>query len=458
MSNSLDQYLALYDAGADMIDAGSAPLMNAARRRAADALRAGLRLPEKGDEDYEKTSVNAMFAPDFGLNLARIDVPASPAESFRCGVPRLSTRLAVVANDTFHAPENLDAQLPEGVTFCSLREAATRWPDLVGRFYATVAPADNAAAALNTLLAQDGVFVRIAAGVRPERPLQLVNLFNAVEPLMAVRRMLIVAEPDSECRLLVCDHNGPSGMAQCLSSQVVEVVAMERSAVELYDLEEASESTSRMSQTFVRQLEGSRVQIHTIALSGGTTRNELNIDITGAGCETLLAGIAVGRGKRHIDNASTVRHLAPRSSSRQLFKYALDDESTGAFEGGILVTPAAPLTEAYQSNRNVLASARSRMHSKPRLEIYNDDVKCSHGATTGQLDAEALFYMQTRGIPRDQARIMLMQAFMTDVLDTVTLPGLRDRLAHLVEMRLNRCDSTCRMAPGECSQPISDPS
>ena len=124
----------------------------------------------------------------------------------------------------------------------------------------------------------------------------------------------------------------------------------------------------------------------------------------------------------------------------------LDDDSTGAFEGSILVAPGSILTEAYQSNRNILASPSARMHTRPQLEIYNDDVKCSHGATTGQLDDEALFYMRTRGIPEREARVMLMQAFMTDVIDTVAIEGLRDRLRHLVERRFAGADTTC----GDC--------
>ncbi|MDE6038656.1 MAG: SufD family Fe-S cluster assembly protein, partial [Paramuribaculum sp.] len=138
-----------------------------------------------------------------------------------------------------------------------------------------------------------------------------------------------------------------------------------------------------------------------------------------------------------------LRHLAPRCTSNQLFKYVLDGQSVGAFGGRILVTPQAKFTDAAQTDRNLLASPDARMHAKPQLEIYNDDVKCSHGATTGQLDAEALFYMRTRGIPEAEARNMLMQAFMADVIDAVAMEELRDRLRHLVERRFNGSDMGC---------------
>ena len=145
----------------------------------------------------------------------------------------------------------------------------------------------------------------------------------------------------------------------------------------------------------------------------------------------------------HADNSSNVNHRAAHCRSSQLFKYVLDDQSTGAFEGSILVSPEAPYTEAYQSNRNMLASQQARMHTKPQLEIYNDEVKCSHGATTGQLDASALFYMRSRGISEKEARLMLMQAFMADVIETVRMEGLRDRLRHLVEKRFYGQQTLC---------------
>ncbi len=145
----------------------------------------------------------------------------------------------------------------------------------------------------------------------------------------------------------------------------------------------------------------------------------------------------------HVDNNSSVVHSAPRCHSDQLFKYVLDGASTGAFEGSILVKESAPYTEAYQSNRNILASAEARMHCKPQLVIYNDEVKCSHGATTGQLDTDALFYMRQRGIPEAEARTMLMQAFMVDVIDSVRIPGLNERLRHLVDRRFSGTLGDC---------------
>ncbi|MCM1110729.1 MAG: Fe-S cluster assembly protein SufD [Clostridium sp.] len=453
-TNSLTQYLDLYRDNRALIDSASAPLLNQMRPAAYESL-AGARLPERGDESYEKTSVNDLFAPDYGVNLAGIDLPVNPADSFRCGVPNLSTRLAIVANDRFHATSGLESRLPEGVRFMSLRRAAETCPDLVSRWLGKIAPADDPCVALNTLLLQDGVFIHIPRGVRLEKPLQLVNIFDAPADLLAFRRVLVVAEENAEGRLLVCDHTASTDPdRRFLSSLVVEVAVGEGASFDYYDIEESSPATSRVARFYARQEKNSRLTADTMTLQCGQTRNDWNIDICGEHCETLLAGMAIATDRQHIDNFSAVRHLAPRCSSNQLFKYVLDDRATGAFEGGILVTPAAPFTEAYQSNRNILASPSARMHTKPQLEIYNDEVRCSHGATTGQLDREALFYMQTRGIPEKEARMMLMQAFTADVIDMVRMEGLRERLTQLVDRRFHRCEAHC----ADCgAQPLTPP-
>lgn len=439
--SAIDQYIRLYNDNREAIDAHSAPLLNARRAEALAALD-GKVLPRRGDEGYEKTSVEDMLSPDFGVNVNRVAIPVDVAATFRCDVPNMSTLLAFVVNDTFIPSSTLSRRLPEGVIVDSLARAAVSRPELVGRYYGTLAPLSDSAVALNTLLVQDGVFVYIPRGVCMEKPLQLVNIFNAPADMMGVRRLLVVVEDDAEVQILVCDHTQPRDR-RYHSSQVVELFAGRGSRVDLYDIEESSEQTSRLSQLYARQEQGSNLLVNGMTLVGGTTRNEYTVDLAGEHCETRLAGMAIGTGHQHIDNSSNINHRVPRCHSTQLFKYVLDDESTGAFEGAILVAPGAQFTEAYQSNRNILASFDARMHTKPQLEIYNDDVKCSHGATTGQLDANALFYMRQRGIPEREARMMLMQAFMVDVIDTVRMEGLRDRLRHLVEKRFRGQHALC---------------
>lgn len=447
--NSLSQYLELYRLNAPVIDAGSAPALNALRQKAFESL-SGAVLPERGDEDYEQTSVNGMFAEDYGLNINRMEIPADIAATFRCDVPNMSTLLGIVVNDSFRPTRPLLSGLPEGVTFKSLRQAALDEDPAVTTHYGSLAPLSIPAVALNTMLVQDGVLIHVARGVKLEKPLQLVNIFSAPTSLMAPRRVLVVLEEGASAKLLVCDHTQDQ-TTPYLSSEVVEIILGKDSRLDYYTIEESSEKTTRHSNIFSHQAEGSRLNAGTITLTCGTTRNEFSLDLDGSHADCRLAGMVIGSGNQHADNNVTLRHLAPRCHSNQLFKYVLDDHATGAFGGRILVTPQAQFTDAYQTDRNLLASPDARMHAKPQLEIYNDDVKCSHGATTGQLDTEALFYMQTRGIPEPEARKMLMQAFMADVIDSIDMEELRDRLRHLVEKRFSggqfgcsACTSACR--------------
>lgn len=446
--SALTQYIELYNNHRQAIDAGSAEPLNALRAAALEALT-GKRLPEAGDEGFEKTSIEKMFAPDRGVNINRVAMPCDVASAFRCGVPNVSSLMGIVVNDRFVPTSTLQANLPAGVTVMSLAAAAKERPWEVARYYGSVAPLDNPGVALNTLLVQDGVYIHLAKGVNLDKPIQLVALTSTPVPMLAMRRLLIVAEEGASVTVLTCDHSMTPAIDSA-TSQVIEVIAGHGASVDLCDIEETGETSSRYSQLYCRQAEGSNVTIHGMTLQNGATRNEYNIDIAGSHCSTLLGGMAIGNGSQHIDNSSNVTHNAPRSHSRQLFKYVLDDHATGAFEGSIEVTPAAPFTEAFQTDRNILASPHARMHTKPQLLIYNDEVKCSHGATTGQLDEKALFYMQSRGIPRPEARMMLMQAFMADVIDGVRPESLRDRLRHLVERRLSGHEAHCSDCSATC--------
>lgn len=448
MNNALSQYIELYKENAALIDANSAPVLNSLRATALHALD-GAHLPTRRTEGYEKTSIDDMFAPDFGVNITRVNIPVDVANSFRCDVPNLSTLLGFVLNDSFHPTSKLNSKLPEGVFFTSLRQAAIEQPELVGRYYGSLAPLGDTSVALNTLLAQDGVFIYVPKNVRVERPLQLVNIFSAPVPMLAFRRVLIVLEEGAEMQLIVCDHTQEQN-TDFLASQIVEVIVKENASFDACSIEESSARTGRYSKLYVSQHASSRVTYNSTTLTCGTTRNEFTIDLLGENCETHLAGMAIGSEKMHIDNDSAINHRAPHCKSNQLFKYVLDEEATGAFEGSILVTPEAQYTEAYQSNRNILASTSARMHCKPQLEIYNDEVKCSHGATTGQLDTDALFYMRTRGIPEAEARTMLMQAFMIDVIETMHIAGLQERLRHLVERRFAGTLGNCSACKEKC--------
>jgi Fe-S cluster assembly protein SufD len=446
MNNSLTQYIDLYQSNRDTVLANAPEVLNAQRDAALQTLQTTA-LPRKGDEGHAIIDLNGMFAADLGVNITRIPFSADVTAAFKCDVPNISTLLGVVANDTFHAGDGIAQRLPEGVTVCSLANAANSHPEVLARHYNKIAPADASAVALNTLLAQDGVFVHVARNVKCAKTIQLVNLLGgATMPLLAIRRLLIVVEQGAECSLLVCDHSRASKVAN-VANQVVEIDLADGAKLEYFDLEESSAETSRYCSLNARLNANSNLVLNVSTLRCGTTRNDINVWLEGENANCRISGMSIADGKQIADNSASVYHNAPRCFSDQIFKYVVDDEAHGGFEGIIRVADGAHHTEAYQNNRNVLAAKSASMHTQPQLEIYCDDVKCSHGAATGQLDAKALFYMRSRGIPEAEARTMLMQAFMSDVIDTITLIPLRDRLRHLVERRLIGAHADC----GECA-------
>ena len=208
--------------------------------------------------------------------------------------------------------------------------------------------------------------------------------------------------------------------------------------------------THRVSSIYVHQQGRSNVLVDGITLTNGTSRNNYHVVVDGEHAETQLLGMTIASGTQHVDTYTHIDHRAPRCHSNEMFKYVLSEQAIGAFAGKILVQPDCPRVEAYQGNRNICASDTARMYTKPQLEIYTDDVKCSHGTTIGQLDDEALFYMRTRGISLDEARNLLMQAFMADVIDAVRLDTLRDRLRYLTEKRFNGTLANCGACVAAC--------
>lgn len=449
--NSLTQYIDLYRQAGAQIESGSPSALNRRRAHALQVLE-GSHLAEKGDAGYENTSLNDMYAPDYGVNVGRVEWPRELIKAFRCDVPNLSTLQGYLLCDTFVGGSALETRLPAGVTFTSLADYARRNPEFVEKYYGRLAPADDPAVALNTLLCMDGAVIHVQAGVELDRPLQIVSILGAsTGQILAPRRLLVVMERGSRAQVMLCDHT-LAGSPVSMSAMVAEIFVGEDASLQLLDMEESQAESRRHAMVYASQSRGSELRLHSMTLSCGTTRNDYCVSLDDTGCTTMLSGMVIGSDRRHADNRTVVRHMHPRCHSTQLFKYVLDDVSTGAFDGSIYVAEGAHGTEAYQNCRNLLASKGARMHSRPQLEIYNDDVKCSHGAATGQLDEEALFYMRTRGIPLAEARTMLMQAFMTDVIDTVNIEGVRDRLRHLVERRFAGATAACR----ECSRKMAE--
>jgi Fe-S cluster assembly protein SufD len=435
------QYIELYDQYHSLIDNHASPILNALREKAMSDFRV-TGFPSPNDEEYKHTNIPDLFAPDYGLNLNRLEIPVNPYEVFRCDVPNLSTLLYFVVNDSFYTKENPKVKLPEGVLIGSLNEMARSHPDLVQRYYGKQACTQNdGIVALNTAFVQDGFFLYVPKGVIIEKPIQLINILRGDADFMVNRRLLIILEEGAQARLLVCDHT--MDKKKFLSSQVTEIYAGKNAVFDYYDIEESSLNTNRITSTFADQAEKSNVLINGITLHNGTTRNNYRMTFSGEHAEAHLCGMAIADKKQSVDNHTFIDHAVPHCTSNELFKYVLNDSSTGSFSGRILVREGAQKTSAYQTNRNLCATKEAHMYTKPQLEIYADDVKCSHGATVGQLDENALFYLRSRGIPEAEARMLLMFAFTNDVIENVRMDALKDRLRQLVEKRfrgeLDKC-------------------
>jgi len=438
--NALKQYIDLYDANRALLEEQSPALLNNQRRIARELLEHA-RLPRKGSEDYEATDLEAVFAHDYGVNVNRLPFEADPAETFHCDVPNMSTCLYYSSNDAFHSSPTAERNIGQ-VVVEPFSMAAVDYPELMTTYYGQLARLSDPTVALNSLLVQDGLFIYVPDGVVAERPIQLVNIFNAALDMMVQRRLLIIVGKNAALRLLACDHT-QSPDYRYLNNQVVEIVAMAGSTVDYYDMEESTPLTSRVSSIYVDQHEGSNVLIDGITLINGFTRNNYHVEVNGEQAQTQLLGMTIASGEQHVDSHTFISHNAPRCHSNEMFKYVLNENAVGAFAGKILVQPNCPRVEAYQGNRNLCGAPTAKMYTKPQLEIYTDDVMCSHGSAVGQLDEEALFYMRTRGIGIDEARRLLMQAFVADVIDGVRLDALKDRLHFLVEKRFAGTLSNC---------------
>ena len=434
---SEQQYIELYEAARQMICDHAPEAMNAVRDEAFEDFKAQ-GFPSRKVERYKYTDLQQLFAPDYGLNLNRLEIPVDPYQAFRCDVPNLSTSLYFVVNDTFYTKATPQAHLPEGVIIGSMRHH----PEIVGRYYSRLAKTgDDGVTALNTMLAQDGLLVYVPKNVKVERAIQVINILRSDVDLMVNRRVLVVLEEGAEIKMLFCDHAADD--RHFLATQVIEAFVGANASLDLYCLEETHNKSVRVSSVYIDQQRDSRVNHNVITLHNGTTRNKLDLTFSGEGAECHCYGCVIADKHQHVDNNTLISHKVPHCTSNELYKYVVDNQATGAFAGRVLVEHGAQQTTSQMTNQNLTASREARMYTQPMLEIYADDVKCAHGSTVGQLNDAALFYMRQRGISLAEAKVLLQNAFINEVIDKMQLEPLRDRLHYLVEKRfrgeLNKC-------------------
>jgi len=438
-------FVSLYLANLDLLREGMPEFMNAVRTDAIESFNI-LGLPGRKSEKYKYINITSLFEKEFEKYFAPRKIEFSIADIFKCDVPSLDTDTLLVVNGFYFGKSRLEV-LPNGVIMGSLAEAAIRYPEIVKKHYGKYADvSDEGLVALNTAFAQDGIFLYVPSSVVIEKPIQVINILISDEAILVQPRNLIILEENSQVKLVVCDHTlSPQSF---LTNAATEIYAGVGSNLEYIRMQNEHNGSYHLMNIYIQQEANSVVNTNTIALHGGIIRNNINVKFSGEGAENHLYGLSLVDKTQHVDNYSFVDHAVPRCTSTELFKNIVDDMGTAAFNGRILVRPDAQKTLAFQSNNNLLLTDDARMYTKPQLEIYADDVKCSHGATVGQMDEEALFYMRARGIGMREARLLQMFGFANDVIQKISIEPLRTRVDELVDKRLKgelaRCN-TCAM-------------
>lgn len=444
---SIEQsYIDIYKQYSGLIKSNSSQVLNDMRDCAFDRfVKNGF--PSKRDEDYLNSDVASLFAVDYGINFNQFDISFNPYLNFKCDIQNIKSYLFFVINDVFcdncpQAQKYIDALASQGVVVGSIRKIAASHPDLVAK-YLGKAIGDNSSSFVdfNSAFAIDGFFVYVPKNVTLDAPIQFINIMNADMPLLANSRNLVVLDDNAHCQMMVCDHSAKP--IDYLANRVTELVVGRDSSLQVYKLEDTGEKMHLVNSTFLCQDENSDVSFNDMTLQNGFTRNDFRADFAAPNSSLNLSGLAIADAKQHVDNHTFVNHACPRCHSNQLYKYVLSDEAVGVFSGKVLVCKDSQKTEAYQSNKNIVSSSSAKMYTKPHLEIYADDVKCSHGAAVGQLDDNALFYMRQRGISEAEARTLLMIAFGSDVIDSIKIEALRTRMHMLLEHRFRGKSHDC---------------
>lgn len=325
----------------------------------------------------------------------------------------------------------------DDIDVCLLSSAFTnaKHKPVIENYFNKTAKQDNMTA-LNTAFASEGAFINIPKNTEVVKPIQIINFAtgNATATLLQPRNLVVVGE---NSHVQIIERHQSLTENAVLTNVVTEISAEKRAHVDYYKIQNDNSAASLIDNTFVAQERDTICSVHTFSFGGKIVRNNLNFYQNGEHVDSILKGITILEDKQHIDHHTLVHHLVPNCESHQDYKGIYADKSTGVFNGKVVVEKEAQKTNAYQQNNNVLISDKATVNAKPQLEIFADDVKCSHGCTIGQLDDQALFYMQQRGIPKKEAKALLMYAFANTVLESVRIPELKSRINKLIANKLN---------------------
>ena len=392
-----------------------------------------LGFPTKKLEAWKYTSLNSVLKNDFSLFPDRektIDL-ADVKQYFIHDIDtykiifidgKYSSFLSETTHDTFD------------VCLMSSALSKPKYKAVIENYFNKAAKQDNLTS-LNTAFASEGAYIYIPKNIEVQKPIQIINFTTGSEPATMLQpRNLIVAEDNSHVQIIERHQSLTSNAV--LSNVVTEVFAARNANIDIYKIQNDDLNASLVDNTYIKQQTNSEVAVHTFSFGGNITRNNLNFFQEGEHINSILKGVTITEGKQHVDHHTLVHHIEPNCESHQDYKGIYDERSTGVFNGKVIVEKEAQKTNAYQQNNNVLISDKATINAKPQLEIFADDVRCSHGCTIGQLDDDALFYMQQRGIPEKQGRGLLMFAFANTVLESVKIPEVKNRITKLIAQKL----------------------
>jgi len=404
-------------------------------------------LPTTHDEDWRFTNISAIAKTDFELPGRPTQLSAADLSAWK--FPIGAAIELVFVDGQFVAELSTTSSLPSGVDVSSLREQTTKGAlEHLGRYLNIQR---DAFAALNTAFVDDGAFVHVSREVVLDRPIRLRFISTqAVSPRMVHPRNLLIF--DQESQAAVIEEYVSLGTGTVLSNSVTELVADENANVSHYMIEREHLGAFNISTLRIQQGRSSNVASHSLLLGGGLVRNNVHPVLAGEGGECLINGLFVGNGRQHLDNYMYVEHASPHCSSRQFYNGILDGHAHGVFHGRIVVHKDAQKTDAKQTNRNLLLSDNAQIDTKPQLEIYADDVKCTHGATIGHIEENALFYLRSRGIDEISARRLLLMAFANECLDRMATGPARDYAERLIHEHLLKIADHVTTADGSVQE------
>ncbi|NND70697.1 MAG: Fe-S cluster assembly protein SufD [Rhodothermales bacterium] len=395
---------------------------------------ANVGLPARKSEAWKYTNINAVLTKELAARLSFDTHKVKPRLVNESLIPGLDSPFVVVNNGVLDLDSSNLSNLPNGVVVTTLQDAAEKHRSVFDSHFGKYVNETEGLAVLNTAFVHGGLFVFVPKGIEVAETLQVVHVVSSTESSFIQPRTLFVVEEAAS--LSVIERLVSATDSATVSNRVIETYTGKSSRLSIIRVQDENVDSSTVTSLYSVQERDSYVYDLTLSLSGKLIRNNLNFRHLDSHCETHLNGFFIGRGDNQIDNHSIVDHAMPDCYSNETFKGVLYDNSTGVFNGKVLVRRDAQRTNAYQSNRSIVVSDSAHMYSKPELEIYADDVKCSHGATTGRLEPESMFYLQSRGLSEERARALLLGAFAREVVESVANPVVREYLTDELNRRV----------------------